>query len=885
MNIQPVEFKFWTDMHDFLVRRRLGALIVATMLTGVFLSRFPAIVPDPNPTSFLPQDIPEVAFWQDLNKRFGALNNLMIGLEEPAGPLTSDGLTRVANITNGLLALKKDGVVAARSVINVESTEVDAEGTMNVDDMVPSIPMTQTGLDELAGRIRNNIQIPGAFISHDMKAYVIMVKLAEGADSGDLAGKIINVVERERGPLSSYYFGSAFATYQVSQRILDGLRWVVPVFAAGLFIVLFVGLRRPAAFLMTLLCAVIPLVWWLGTLSLLKIPVTMPVLNGALLLLTFGALAFARVAEGRSRGMPVFFGSRTMLTILVGIVAFAVVAAWTDHIDMSIPFLENFSLAMAVGFAVMAVAALLVVIPMMTLFDPAPELTAPLPDRKPAGIGMRAMAIALPAAVAAISLSFVPSLKFAVSLDDMFSKSEDVGRGVDFFDRKLGGNEILQVSVRGDFNTSAALNRLMRFTDLVEGSGQFADVRSISQIVSYVSSGLTGTYWIPPSDDQIADLYFFLEGVEDIKSLVSADHQEAMLAIRMPSGSRDRTDELMAVIADARRLSSEIGPESARARLAAIARHYDVLLPAGRIDEVLSRASGELDESARARVEQQMKTWVESDDAPWTPAPGEWDSVRKLLFGDVNELARVIAAQPSYIEQNADSQDEPAELAERIAESIEFKIKAAIIETRSSDLADALVAGLQSPPNFRVRAHGILASLLAPVPEGSQQLEFTISGYPAFTRQSSERMLNGLLMSAMLLFLVAASYVLLRGLRNPARLAVLPVGAAAAASTFALSGVLGLHADPNSATVFLIAPMAWVFMSECLNDITGATTRYPMFFALALAAGAASLMMFGVMPIVRMGAAMAMSLGITAILLYVFRSMWFRTVPESTKPD
>ena len=44
-------------MHEFLVRRRLGALIVATLITGVFLSRFPAIVPDPNPTSFLPQDI------------------------------------------------------------------------------------------------------------------------------------------------------------------------------------------------------------------------------------------------------------------------------------------------------------------------------------------------------------------------------------------------------------------------------------------------------------------------------------------------------------------------------------------------------------------------------------------------------------------------------------------------------------------------------------------------------------------------------------------------------------------------------------------------------------------------------------------------------------
>lgn len=867
------DFNPWVKLHAFLVRRRLAMLIVAVIMTGVFLSQFPTIESEGGPTGFLPQDIEEVTFWQDLNNRFGALNNLMIGLEEPGEALTSDGLSRVANITRALEDLKKEGLVSVRSVINVESTEVDDEGTVHIDNTVPSIPMDKEGLKALSEKILSNVQVPGAFISKDLKAYVVMVKLGEKADGAKLAEKIINVVERERGPLSPYYFGSSFALYQVSRRIMDGLRWVIPMFAAGLFLVLFIGLRRPSAIMMTLLCAVMPLVWWLGALHLLGVPVTMPVLNGALLILTFGALVFSRAAEGRTRGTDTFFGLRPFLSLLVTAGAFGLLAAWQNHVNLSIPFLDGFSAAVSVGFAVLAVASIIMVIPLMTILNPAPEAVHPVPERRPASFARRLVALLIPVAVFAISMAGIGSFKFAVALEDMFSSKEDVGRGVDFFDRKIGGNEIMQVSVKGDLTAAAAMNRLMRFADLVEGTGEFADVRSITQIVAYLSEGMTGTYWIPPQDDQISDLTFYLEGIEDVKSLVSSNRQEAMLAIRMPADSRGRYTDLIQTVRKAVADSAEKGATAATLRVNAIARIYGVTLPEGRLEQVVRMAAEPVTDAELSRMTDAIKVWIDSEDSPWNPPPAEWDAVAPTIHGDTEAIAAAIGAQPTWL-----ADDNSAEMAMRVAESIVVRLENMKFENRSASLLDTLTAGIETPKNFRMRARGILSSLAAPESEGSQDLEFKISGYPAFTKASEERLMGGLNMAALLLFLSATVYVMLLGFRRPSSLLALPVGAAATAATFAVSGAIGLNADPNSASLYLIAPLAWIFLSEFLNDETGASSRFPTFFALALAAGGASLLMFGVMPVIRLGGALCLSLVLTVTLFAAVRRLYYQQV-------
>ncbi len=861
----------WEKVHDFLVNKRIAMLIVATVITGITLSQFPALKVDDSPTAFLPQDIKEVTFWQDLNSRFGALNNLMIGLEEPSLPLTSEGLTRVATITKRIEEMKKDGVLSAKSVINIDATEIDEEGTLNVDNLVPAVPTTQEGLDALASKIQGNTQVPGAFISHDMKAYVVMVKLADGADSADLAARIISIVEEERGPLSSYYFGSAFAIYQVSKRIIDALRWVVPVFAIALFVVLFIGLRRPAAFLLTLLCAALPLAWWLGTLKILGIPVTMPVLNGSLLLLTLGALVFARVAEGRTRGLQTFFPIKSIAMFLVAAIGFAVVTAWLNYVNVSIPFLNGFSLAVAIGFVVLAVSSVLFIIPIMTLLKPAPELTTPVPSRQNARGAVRAFAMLCAVGVIGLSLFSISNFKFAVSLEDMFSPKEDVGKGVDFFDRKLGGNEILQVSVKGDFSKAAPLNRLMRFTDIIEGSGQFADVRSITQVLAYLASGMTGTYWIPPTDGQVRDIMFFIAGIEEVKSLITHDRDEAMLAIRVPANSKNKNAELIKVVEDAVASSAEIGPQAARLRLKAISNRYNVRLPEGRIDQVVSAGSARAGQVNNEAVIKSVKDWIDSEESPWNPTPEEWTAVAVGLGRNAAEIASIIKTQPSWT-----ALEYPDDMATKLAESMLVRALNVKIEDGSNTLTDMLVAGVDAPQTFKMRARGILSSLLAGEPDGSEQLEVTISGYPAFTKVSEDRLMTGLKMAALLLFMVAAIYVMFTGLRNPSRLFVLPAGAAATLATFALSGVFGINADPNSASIYLIAPLAWLFLSDYLNDESGSTSRYPMFFACALSAGAASLYLFGVMPIIRIGSALALSLMVTVVVITLAHRLWYK---------
>jgi len=384
---------------------------------------------------------------------------------------------------------------------------------------------------------------------------------------------------------------------------------------------------------------------------------------------------------------------------------------------------------------------------------------------------------------------------------------------------------------------------------------------------------MTGTYWIPPKDDQLTDVFFYLEGIEDVKALVSVDRQEAMLAVRMPADSRGRYAELMDAVRQAETDSAETGAAAAKIRLNAMSRIYDVKLSEGRVDHVVAMASTPMTDAEAAEIQNAIKTWIDSEDSPWNPTPEEWTAISPTLSGDAEAIAAAINAQPTWIEQGNDR-----EMAVKVAESILVRRENTTIENRASAMLTELTAGVDAPKNFGMRARGILSSLVAPQPEGSQDLQFAISGYPAFTKASEDRLQGGLKMAVVLLFLTAMAYVMLLGFRNPTGLLVLPVGLASTMATFAVSGALGLGADPNSASIYLIAPLVWLFLSEMLNDDTGLTTRNPTFFALALAAGGTSLLMFGVTPVSRIGAALCLSLVITVAMFAAVRRLYFKTV-------
>lgn len=871
MPANPTPTDSWDRFVAFLVRHRLAAGLAAVAITALSVVGMPSVQTSADPTAYLPASREEVRFWHQMSTRFGAFELLMVGLEEPGAPFTSDGLSRLARITDRLDEMKAEGILWSRSLTNVQTQHLDEDETVVADLMVPVIPRDRADLDALAQRVLADPQVPGAFVSHDLKAYVLMLRADPRQDAGTIAGLVERVVDEERGPLNAYYFGAPFVTRAIGKQVYNQLPWVVPLFALGLAIVLGLWVRRPAAIGLVLACTVVPLVWWMGFLGLFRIEVTVAVLNGALLLLAVGAVVFARLAEARHVGRPGFLPRRTVMLLLGGIVAFLALALTNRLASEPLPYLARFGEAMMVGFAALTLFAVLGAVPLLSLLKPGtpaepPPAVSGHPDAL-ASTGRRVTAVVVAVALLAGGLWGASRLRFQIGLGDMFGRQEATGQALAFFDRHFGGSDFVQVNLVGDFMDPGTLARMHRMVDLLEGSRMFPDVRAASQVIAFLNTGMGGgVHWIPPERDALENIWFFLEGSEDVRAMVDRDRKEGMLTLRAPAGVRDYP-EMVRVVEQAIEDSKRQGVEGARARIEALARIWNIRLPDGRLDAVLAQAEGPGDPDRRAAriagILADLHEYMRSDASPFPVTDAGWERLAALLGDDEppleGSLGAAIASLPEYVEMGA-----PEDLAGRVAQMLTIRVRNLDRERRSLELANDLVAGLDggsAQGAFHTRSRGVLADLLHGDRDAGS-LETRVSGFPAMIPGIEAMLSRGLRLSALVLLGVFALLAIGGAWRYPQHVRALPEALVATVLTFALGAALGVHVDSGSATLYLLPATVTWFLSPSLADRKACRWRWPWAFAAAVAVAALSLLLIGVMPVVRLGAVLAVGLAV-----------------------
>ncbi len=881
MAMTPNPTGAWDRFVAFLVRHRIVAGLLALAITGLSVAGMPTVQTSADPTAYLPASREDVRFWHQMSTRFGAFEVLMIGLEEPGAPFTSDGLSRLARITDRLSEMKAEGILWSRSLTNVATQHLDKEDTVVAGLLVPSIPRERADLDALAAKVLADPQVPGAFVSHDLKAYVILLRADPRKDAGTIAGLVERVVDEERGPLEAVYFGAPFVTRAIGKQVYNQLPWVVPLFALGLAIVLGIWVRRPAAIGLVLACALVPLVWWMGFLGLFGIEVTVPVLNGALLLLAVGAVVFARLAEARHFGRPGFLPRRTVMLLLAGIVAFGALALYNRFAAEPLPFLAKFGEAMMVGFAALTLFAFLGAVPLLSLMRPGTPTEPPAAvSGHPATLAStprRIVAVVAAVLLMAVGLWGASRLQFQIGLGDMFGPKEATGRSLAFFDRHFGGSDFVQISLVGDFMDPGTLGRIHRMADLLEGSGVFPDVRAASQVIAFLNTGMGGgVHWIPPERDALENIWFFLEGSDDVRAMVDNDRREGMLTLRAPAGVVDYP-AMVRVVEQAIEDSRVQGIEGARMRIEALARIENVHLSEGRLEAVLAAAAGPGDPKRRAArmagILDDLHAYMVSDASPFPISDEGWTRLAALLGGEEpaleGSLGAAIALLPEYRQLDA-----PEDLAGRVAQMLVIRVRNLDRERRSLELVGDLVAGLGNEAAqgaFRTRARGVLADLL----HGDRDpgaLKTRISGFPAMIPGIEAMLSRGLRASVLVLLGVFALLALAGAWRYPQHVRAIPEALVATVVTFALGATLGVQVDSGSATLYLLPATVTWFLSPSLADRDACRWRWPWAFASAVALAALSLVLIGVMPVIRLG--VVLSLGLAVPVLATAAGAW-----------
>lgn len=760
---------------------RFPALAVLAIASG-FLARGVSVSSDV--TSHFPAS---AAPWVELSKRFDAFNTLMVGLEEPAAPLL--GLAQVKRLTERLTALKANGVLSVASVTNVESIHEGEDGSLETELLVARLPDDKAALDALAARISDDAQVSGSLISRDQLGYLVILRADPRRDAGELARAIRAVVEEEKGSLRATYFGAPFFQAYVFRALPV---WLGPLALGLFFAVLAFFVRDLRVIFSTLLLSGVAMVVWLALVRVAGLALIQPM---ALVVFVLACLSFSR-----DRRPSLLLAAMAVGSLIAGQPILALAAV-----------------------AIAAVGGL------SSSLQSAPEKWN-LRDVRPRHFFLSRNAQAsllLAAGVVALGL-VAKNVRFHATPQTIFSPTDDVGTALSFFDRHLGGSDVIQISFRGDLRDPAIAGRLLRLTDLLEGPDAFNDVRAVAPVLGFLSHGFGGVHRIPASRESLNNLWFFLEGRPDVRNLVSEARDEAMVVLRVPSTLPRPIATLTPLIDAAITGSLKQGRASTKLRFTALAQTY--ALPTTRLDEALDAPLPDV----RPAVNAALKKWLTSGDSPFQPTEDQWAQLEPVL-------------------------DDPAKLA-TVATRLDAENAAALVSSLTAHLHDlrlnlqamALVDRVwdrATPPAARMRAQGIFADGLDPHTADGSTAIITVSGLPIVAAQISHDLLAALWRTLAILLVAGGAIT-----RSPRALLE---AALATAATLAFS----LGVDPSSLPIFLLPPLAAFLVSG--------GQRIPAAFCLAFGAAAAALLLSGVLPISRIGAALAVGLVAVALMQVV----------------
>lgn len=251
---------------EFSIRRPRLVLLLAGILTLLFLTQFPKIRTDTNPKNMLPETS-DVRVWNDkVDKTFGLYEDtIVVGIENDAGVLNRETLGRIARIGEGILGLEG---VASRDVNGFTTiTNVTAEaGTLKVGPLMPMAPKTDAEVEVLRKALFGNPLFADRVVSRDGKTTAIYVPLEKGANGAEIADRIREIVAKETGPERYYIAGDPVARDTFGAEMFKLMAIFSPIAGMIMFVAIQLMFRNAALSAAMMGVSMVAIVWSMGLL-------------------------------------------------------------------------------------------------------------------------------------------------------------------------------------------------------------------------------------------------------------------------------------------------------------------------------------------------------------------------------------------------------------------------------------------------------------------------------------------------------------------------------------------------------------------------------------------------------------------------------------------
>ena len=249
--------------------------IAAALLAGVtlvLLSQVFRIEVDTSAESFMVEKDPARAVYEEAKRRFGS-DNLTIVLVQADDVFTAPALAAVKRLSDALERL--EGVTRVESLTTVNNIRGDA-GTLTTEPLVGrTIPAGREALERVrADALSNRVFVPH-LVARDARATAVVAYTAgTGAHfNGAFTDKVEELIAQARTPgVRIFQMGEPFAKTTYGRYIERDQLTLIPLSIVVLLVVLFLAFRTLEGMLIPLVTGVVSIVWTVGIMALIGMP-------------------------------------------------------------------------------------------------------------------------------------------------------------------------------------------------------------------------------------------------------------------------------------------------------------------------------------------------------------------------------------------------------------------------------------------------------------------------------------------------------------------------------------------------------------------------------------------------------------------------------------
>jgi len=261
----------------FIVRYRLVVIVAVLMASALFATRIGnlRVIVDPNDN--LPQEHPYVVASNEIERIFGGANLVVIGVESVRGDIFQpDILSKLVRITDSILSIPgvvRSNVISLAARKAKEIAGID-EG-MVVHPLMETVPHTTEDIGRLKRAVYANPIYVDSIVSQRGDMAVIIADFKFGPELRGyraIKERVESIVEAERDATVRIYQSGISINLAWLEIYSERMAYLFFGALAVIMAVLYLSFRSLQGMLVPILTALMSVIWGLGVMGLLSIP-------------------------------------------------------------------------------------------------------------------------------------------------------------------------------------------------------------------------------------------------------------------------------------------------------------------------------------------------------------------------------------------------------------------------------------------------------------------------------------------------------------------------------------------------------------------------------------------------------------------------------------